>query len=140
MVTKVQRVERGEGHQPLLWTLIWFQTADDNTAWGGASSLLDPWGGWYCDFRSDAEVVVVFAGRTFAIVAVMCSGRGQRVPPRHLPVAQSGGSTYGRGGGPEGIRTPDLLNAMQWVCPGPAAGAGLNLEAATTYTDSLLSR
>jgi len=56
-----------EAGQPLLWTFIEFDVAEDRTM-GLARSLseaLEEPGGWYCSFGSSEEMVVVFANRVF---------------------------------------------------------------------------
>lgn len=53
--------------QPDVWTFIEF-TADDASGAAIADALagaLDPHGHWYCDFRTEAETFVVFAGEVF---------------------------------------------------------------------------
>lgn len=70
VVHKVQRVgplEDLPDRQPKVWTFIEF-TADDAGAEELADSLadvLDPVPGWYCDFRTETDTFVVFAGRVF---------------------------------------------------------------------------
>jgi hypothetical protein len=64
-VTKVCRVRAED--EPQLWTLIYFDVAAARAA-GLArvlSGVLECDGGWYCDFRSDDEVFVVFGDRVF---------------------------------------------------------------------------
>ena len=66
---KVWRSEAGDvaAGQPRIWTFIEFE-APSHEAEPLAAALsesLDPHTGWYCDFHSDAETWVVFAGRTF---------------------------------------------------------------------------
>jgi hypothetical protein len=66
-VQKLERLDAGLGDQPPQWTLLWFE-ADDAVADQLAeqlSSSLEARGGWYADFHSDSEVIVVFAGRIF---------------------------------------------------------------------------
>ncbi|HKF91415.1 MAG TPA: hypothetical protein VKC52_08075 [Acidimicrobiia bacterium] len=67
-VRRIRRSDDGDpsARQPLTWTFIEFEVPDDAvdafaTALTGA---LEP-GPWYCDFRSDTETFVVFAGRAF---------------------------------------------------------------------------
>ncbi|MGB7050561.1 MAG: hypothetical protein WBG41_03235 [Acidimicrobiales bacterium] len=67
----VQRVYRAvagdvEAGQPEVWTFLEFEVpAAHATALADRlAEVLDP-GGWYCDFRSNDEVFVVFSGRTF---------------------------------------------------------------------------
>ena len=68
-VTKVSRAELGdvEAGQPLIWTFIEFEVADDDVEQFAhrLEGALQRHGGWYCDFHSDTETFVVFAGRTF---------------------------------------------------------------------------
>jgi hypothetical protein len=63
-VTRVGPLTGLAPDQPNVWTFIEF-TADDTQAQPLADALadgLDPSGGWYCDFRTDTETVVVFPG------------------------------------------------------------------------------
>jgi hypothetical protein len=64
-VTKVSRVRVSD--EPELWTFIYFEVAADRAAdlADALSSVLERDGGWYCDFRSDDEVFVVFCDRVF---------------------------------------------------------------------------
>jgi hypothetical protein len=64
-VTKISRVHVEDEPQP--WTLIYFEVAAAGTANLATvlSRVLEPAAGWYCDFRSDDEVFVVFAERVF---------------------------------------------------------------------------
>jgi hypothetical protein len=67
VVRKLERIEAGVDDQPPRWTLLWFEAADadaDRLA-EDLSNALEPAGGWYADFHSDAEVFVVFSGRIF---------------------------------------------------------------------------
>jgi hypothetical protein len=67
--TKIARADVGDDDagQPKTWTFIEFEVRDQDAErlvdWL-ERSLQQP-GGWYCDFRSDDETFVVFAGRTF---------------------------------------------------------------------------
>ena len=68
-VTTISRADVGDvdAGQPLTWTFIDFEVPEDKSdrlvrALEGA---LERSGGWYCDFRSDTETFVVFAGRSF---------------------------------------------------------------------------
>jgi len=68
-VHKIYRTEAGEVDlgQPRAWTFIEFE-ADDQASEALAralSDVLEAKLGWYCDFRSDEETFVVFAGRIF---------------------------------------------------------------------------
>jgi hypothetical protein len=69
MVTKVSRADVGdvEAGQPRTWTFLDFQIADEDTdrLAHALKRTLETRSGWYCDFHSEAETVVVFAGRTF---------------------------------------------------------------------------
>ncbi|WP_300613199.1 hypothetical protein [Trebonia sp.] len=64
-VTKVCRVR--VDNEPELWTLIYFDVAAARAAdlAEALSRVLAQTGGWYCDFRSDEEVFVVFSDRVF---------------------------------------------------------------------------
>jgi hypothetical protein len=64
-VTKVSRIRVSD--EPELWTLIYFEVAADHAAdlADALSRVLAREGGWYCDFRSDDEVFVVFCDRVF---------------------------------------------------------------------------
>ena len=68
-VTKVSRAELGDvdAGQPRIWTFIEFEVADDDAEQFAhrLEGAIQSHGGWYCDFRSDAETFVVFAARTF---------------------------------------------------------------------------
>jgi hypothetical protein len=68
-VTKIYRAVAGDvgAGQPELWTFMEFIVPDER-AIQLAEMLrrsLGRTGGWYCDFRSDREVFVVFADRVF---------------------------------------------------------------------------
>jgi hypothetical protein len=64
-VTKVSRVRVED--EPELWTLIYFDVAAARAADLAEvlSRVLERDGGWYCDFRSNDEVFVVFCDRVF---------------------------------------------------------------------------
>lgn len=68
-VTKVARSNFGDvaAGQPQVWTILEFEIDDDDAGQLAAAleQSLRPDGGWYCDFRSDDETIVVFAGRSF---------------------------------------------------------------------------
>jgi len=68
-VTKIARGDVGDvdAGQPLTWTFIEFEApADDGPDLAIAlSRVLEPAGGWYCDFRTDTDTYVVFADRVF---------------------------------------------------------------------------
>jgi hypothetical protein len=68
-VRKISRADVGDvdAGQPLTWTFIEFEAADED-AERLAISLsrsLDPKCGWYCDFRTADETFVVFADHVF---------------------------------------------------------------------------
>jgi hypothetical protein len=81
--TKISRVDLGdiEAGQPETWTLIDFRAHDEdaNRLADSLERSLRPTGGWYCDFRSDAETFVVFAGRTIRYPRGDRSGRAAAV-------------------------------------------------------------
>ncbi|QDP98307.1 hypothetical protein FOE78_22495 [Microlunatus elymi] len=67
-LTKIARVRPGNtvAGQPETWTIIEFELAADHAppfADGLAAALQEP--GWYCDFRSDRDVYVIFPGQVF---------------------------------------------------------------------------
>jgi hypothetical protein len=68
-VTKVFRAAVGDlaAGQPRDWTFIEFSVpaSSVDTLAESLSRALRREGGWYCDFHSDAEVVVVFYSRVF---------------------------------------------------------------------------
>lgn len=77
----VRRVAAGDevAGQPGLWTLIEFE-ADERDAEVLADALakvLEPEGGWYCDFRSPDETFVVYSGRIFRYPRGDDSGRAE---------------------------------------------------------------
>jgi hypothetical protein len=69
VVTKVSRADVGnvDAGQPRTWTFIDFEVGDEDLSRLAAAleGALNANGGWYCDFRTDTETFVVFAGRTF---------------------------------------------------------------------------
>jgi hypothetical protein len=79
--------------QPAIWTIIGFEVADEQ-AEPLAKTLKDildsP--GWYCDYRSPGEHIVVFPGRFFryrlddraARAQVQAHGRSAGVPEAQL--------------------------------------------------------
>jgi hypothetical protein len=78
-VTKIARADVGDvdADQPRTWTFLEFEISDEELA-GLLTALergLESRGGWYCDARSDAETLVVFAGRTFRYPHGDASGR-----------------------------------------------------------------
>ena len=66
-VTRIERALAGQGEQPPFWTMIWFEVPDTYAEQlaDALAEVLQSQHGWYCDFQSDSEVTVVFAGRTF---------------------------------------------------------------------------
>lgn len=65
-IRRVSITEPGE-KQPSIWTHLVFEAADD-VAEPLATALatsLSPEGGWYCDFHTETEKFVVFAGKVF---------------------------------------------------------------------------
>lgn len=94
-IRRIQRC-RPDGttaEQPDLWTLLDF-TADEGETDRIASlfaGVLDPFG-WYADFRTDDETVVVFPGKVFRYprgdadgrAAAVAYGRTLRIPDGQL--------------------------------------------------------
>jgi hypothetical protein len=82
-VTKVSRADVGDidAGQPRTWTFLEFTAADDERGRlaDALSRALDDNGGWYCDFRTDDETYVVFAGRIFRYPRREANGRAQAV-------------------------------------------------------------
>jgi hypothetical protein len=68
-VRKISRADVGdvEAHQPLSWTFVEFEAADEEAPRLAAAfrEALDADIGWYCDFRTTSETFVVFSGRVF---------------------------------------------------------------------------
>jgi len=66
-VTKVSRADVGdtEAGQPRTWTFLDFEASDSDADDLATALERVLHGGWYCDFRSQAETFVVFSGRTF---------------------------------------------------------------------------
>ncbi len=68
-VAKIYRAALGDAGagQPELWTVIEFQVRADRAPElaEALSRVLLKEGGWYCDFRSADDVLVVFSGRIF---------------------------------------------------------------------------
>ena len=68
-VERVHRVEPGDESigQPRVWTFIAFEVPDSDAGSlaDGLSAVLEPVGGWYCDFRTAEETFVVFFQRIF---------------------------------------------------------------------------
>jgi len=80
-VRKISRRDVGvvSAGQPLTWTFIEFEV-DDQVVAGLSEALsraIDPSGGWYCDFRTDEETFVVFAGRIFRYPRGDAEGRAE---------------------------------------------------------------
>jgi hypothetical protein len=81
---RVRRISRGDvgdvaARQPLTWTFIEFEV-DDQVVAALAVALsrsIDPSGAWYCDFRTDEETFVVFAGRIFRYPRGEAEGRAE---------------------------------------------------------------
>ncbi|MFG1920084.1 hypothetical protein [Micromonospora sp. NPDC048898] len=95
-VVKIWRVDTASATaaQPSTWTLVEF-TASDAEVERLATALSDclsPTGGWYADFRTDAEKFVVFAGRVFRY-------------PLGDPAGQAEAKAYGRS---VGVPEPQL--------------------------------
>jgi hypothetical protein len=80
-VRKVSRSDVGDvsGGQPLTWTFIEFEVDDRVLAdlSEALSRSIDPSGGWYCDFRTNEETFVVFAGRVFQYPRGEAEGRAE---------------------------------------------------------------
>ena len=79
-VTKISRIRPGntvEG-QPEVWTLLDFELSAERAqlfAEWLVEALDEP--GWYCDFRSDQDVFVIFSGRIFRYPRGDESGRAE---------------------------------------------------------------
>lgn len=80
-VTRISRADVGDvdAGQPRTWTFIDFEAADSDAERLARmlEGALESRGGWYCDFRSDTETFVVFAGRTFRYPRGDSSGRAE---------------------------------------------------------------
>jgi len=80
-VRKISRRDVGDvsAGQPLTWTFIEFEVDDQVVAdlSEALSRSIDPSGGWYCDFRTDEETFVVFAGRIFRYPRGDAEGRAE---------------------------------------------------------------
>jgi hypothetical protein len=80
-VRKISRRDVGvvSAGQPLTWTFIEFEVDDQVVAdlSEALSRSIDPSGGWYCDFRTDEETFVVFAGRIFRYPRGDAEGRAE---------------------------------------------------------------
>ena len=72
-VRRIWRIDAGDpsAGQPVTWTFIDFEvTAANAEVFAEALSVVLEPGPWYCDFRSDQETFVVFAGRVFRYARV----------------------------------------------------------------------
>ena len=82
-VTKASRTDVGDvdAGQPRAWTFLDFEAADEDAERlaSALETVLERSGGWYCDFRNDAETFVVFASRTFRYPRGDRSGRAPAV-------------------------------------------------------------
>jgi len=80
-VRKISRRDVGDvsAGQPLTWTFIEFEVDDQVVAdlSEALSRSIDQSGGWYCDFRTDQETFVVFAGRIFRYPRGEAEGRAE---------------------------------------------------------------
>ena len=80
-VRKISRFDAGDVSvgQPLTWTFIEFEAADlvVGDLIETLSRSLNPSGGWYCDFRTNDETIVVFAGRAFRYPKGDAAGRAE---------------------------------------------------------------
>jgi len=80
-VTKVVRCESGDegAGQPRLWTFLEFEVPDDSAdeLADALAAAIQPAGGWYCDFHTQAESFVVFADRVFRYPRGDESGRAE---------------------------------------------------------------
>ena len=78
-VSNVFRTEAGDegAGQPRAWTFIEFDVADGEAERLALalSDALEPAQGWYCDFRTEEETFVVFAGRLFRYPRGEAEGR-----------------------------------------------------------------
>jgi hypothetical protein len=90
MVHKVARDAVGDvdGGKPVAWTFLDFEATDEdaNRLASSLQHMLDPHGGWYCEFWSDDETFVVFAERIFRF-------------PRGDPSGRHRAEVYGRSAG-----------------------------------------
>jgi hypothetical protein len=84
---KIYRMEAGDVDlgQPRVWTFIEFEVRyeEADALADGLSAALESKLGWYCDFRSDEETFVVFAGHIFRY-------------PRGDPTGRARAETYAR--------------------------------------------
>ncbi|HEX8803872.1 MAG TPA: hypothetical protein VF743_06755 [Acidimicrobiales bacterium] len=94
-VTRIYRADAGDvgADQPRTWTFVAFEAPDDEAdrLAHALERALDR-GPWYCDFRSEEETFVVYAGRTFRYprgdergrAAAVAHGRSVGVPEEQL--------------------------------------------------------
>jgi hypothetical protein len=80
-VTRIERAAAGHGEQPPLWTMIWFEVPNAHAEQlaDALAGVLESQYGWYCDFHSDSEVTLVFAGRVFRYLRGDSVGRSDVV-------------------------------------------------------------
>jgi hypothetical protein len=82
-LTRVSRVDVANHtpDQPPTWTLLDITAPDERAEELAAalSAALEPQGGWYADFRTGADHVVVFAGRIFRYAVSDPAGREEAV-------------------------------------------------------------
>ena len=95
-VTTISRADLGDvsAGQPRTWTFIEFEAPDGEAdrLMAALERALAREGGWYCDFRDDAETFVVFADRSFRYprgdrdgrAAAAAHGRSVGVPEAQL--------------------------------------------------------
>jgi len=78
-VTRISRADVGDvsAGQPRTWTFMDFEIDDEavHRLTAALEGALNSAGGWYCDFRTDRETFVVFAGRTFRYARGDTAGR-----------------------------------------------------------------
>jgi hypothetical protein len=67
--------------QPSRWTLIEFEAEDDEAdrLASALAEILEPEGGWYCDFTVGGDHVVVYAGTIFRYRKGDAAGRARAV-------------------------------------------------------------
>jgi hypothetical protein len=80
-VHRISRRDVGDVNagQPLTWTFIEFEVDDEvvTDLTTALSRSIEPSGGWYCDFRTDEETFVVFAGQVFRYPRGEAEGRAE---------------------------------------------------------------
>jgi hypothetical protein len=80
-VRKISRADVGdvEAGQPLTWTFLDFEAADEDAERLAAAlaGVLETTCGWYCDFRGDDATYVVFSGRIFSYPRGERTGRAE---------------------------------------------------------------